>query len=240
MAALKKEISKGPRTRGSTAQVVYENLKTSILDLSLTPGSPLDEVSLSEQFDMSRTPIREALVRLVAEGLVKTLPNRNTVVAAIEFEQLPVYFEALTLMYRVTTRAAALHRDDSHLSEIRAFAAGYVDAVEGRDALAMIEANRNFHMAIARAGGNPYFTSLFDRLLDEGRRILRLYYQSFDDQLPQQYVQEHSAMITAIEVRDADRADTLAAGHAAQIVKQIQSYINREGVSGAKLTDREK
>lgn len=230
--------AKSSRQRGSTAQVVYDQLKRSILDLTLLPGSPLDEVSLSEQFDMSRTPIREALVRLVAEGLVKTLPNRNTVVAAIDFEQLPVYFEALALMYRATTRAAALHRREEHMGAIRQFEAAYADAVGKRDALTMIQANRDFHMAIAEAGGNSYFTGLFGRLLDEGRRILRLYYHSFDDRLPQQYVEEHSDMVAAIAARDAERADRLAAAHADQIVRQIQSYIRREGVIETELADR--
>ncbi|WEK03383.1 MAG: GntR family transcriptional regulator [Candidatus Devosia phytovorans] len=223
------------RVRGQGARTVYETLRTAILDLSLEPGSPLDEVTLSERFDMSRTPIREALVRLVAEGLAKTLPNRNTVVATIDFEQLPVYFEALTLMYRVTTRSAAVHWRAEHISTIRAFAANYAGTVSAHDALGMIQTNRDFHMAIAEAGGNPYFTGLFGRLLDEGRRILRLYYQSFDDNLPHRYVDEHEEMILAIEARDADRADQLAAAHAAQIVRQIQSYIARGTVSGISL-----
>ena len=219
------------RVRGSGAQTVYLELRQAILDLSLEPGSSLDEVTLSEQFEMSRTPIREALVRLVAEGLAKTLPNRNTVVASIDFAQLPVYFEALTLMYRVTTRAAAVHHTAEHILVIRQFEADYAKAVGARDALSMIQANRDFHVAIADAGGNVYFTSLFKRLLDEGRRILRLYYKSFDDRLPKQYVEEHSHMVEAIEARDAARADTLATEHAAQIVRQIQSYIDRDTVS---------
>lgn len=216
------------RVRGSGAQTVYERVRQAILDLTLEPGSPLDEVQLSEQFDMSRTPIREALVRLVAEGLATTLPNRNTIVSAIDFVRLPVYFEALTLMYRVTTRGAAVHRSDADLGRIIGFKGAYAAAVEAREALAMIQANRDFHVAIAEAGGNVYFTQLFSRLLDEGRRILRLYYQSFDDKLPRQYVDEHEGIVAAIVAQDADLADDLAAGHAAQIVRQIQSYIARD------------
>ena len=230
------EASTGkPRVRGQGARTVYDTLRQAILELSLEPGSPLDEASLSERFDMSRTPIREALVRLVAEGLAKTLPNRNTVVATIDFEQLPVYFEALTLMYRVTTRAAAVHRRDEHLAMIREHAQHYAASVAQYDALGMIQTNRDFHMAIAEAGGNPYFNTLFGRLLDEGRRILRLYYRSFDDKLPRRYVDEHEDIVRAIEARDAEHADRLAAGHAAQIVRQIQSYIDRSTVSGIAL-----
>lgn len=236
MAEPKPESENEPvRVRGRGAQTVYEKLRKSILELTLEPGSPLDEVSLSEQFDMSRTPIREALVRLSAEGLVTTLPNRNTIVSTIDFVQLPIYFEALTLMYRVTTRGAAVHRRDIDLVSIRRLATAYAEAVEDRDALRMIQTNRDFHVAIAHAAGNSYFTGLFSRLLDEGRRILRLYYQSFEDTLPRQYVDEHEAMIGAIETDDPDLTDKLATEHADQIVRQIQSYIARDTTSRISL-----
>ncbi len=225
------------RARGTGAQTVYEKLRRSILELELEPGSPLDEVRLATQFALSRTPIREAMVRLSAEGLVTTLPNRNTIVSAIDFVRLPVYFEALTLMYRVTTRAAALHHRAEHLVTIRGHQAAFADAVERRDALAMIGSNRDFHAAIAEAGGNFYFTSLFSRLLDEGRRILRLYYSTFDDRLPRQYVDEHEAMVVAIEAGDAELCDRLGAAHAAQIVRQIQSYLARDTSAGISLQE---
>lgn len=224
--------------RGAGVQTVYDELRTAIVNLELPPGSPLDEVRLSQQFAMSRTPIREALVRLVADGLATTLPNRSTVVAPIDFEKLPVYFEALTLMYRVTTRAAALRRTPAHLAAIRDAQAAYVVAVNDNDAVGMISTNRDFHLAIAEAGGNSYFTRWFSRLLDEGRRLLRLYYYaSFDDHLPRKYVDEHEAMIRAIEKGDAEKCDTIAGQHAAQIVRQIQSYIARDVTATMRLGD---
>jgi len=226
------------RPRGSGAQTVYERLRQSILELALTPGSPLDEVGLSEEFGMSRTPVREALVRLAAEGLVTTLPNRNTIVTPIDFTQLPVYFEALTLMYRVTTRSAAIHHREEDLIAIRSQQAAFAQAVRRRDALGMIGANRDFHVAIAQAGGNPYFTALFTRLLDEGRRLLRLYYSTFEDRLPRQYVNEHEAMVEAIAARQEDLCERLGAMHAEQIVKQIKSYLDRSTVSGIRIEDR--
>ncbi|OLP54362.1 AsnC family transcriptional regulator [Rhizobium rhizosphaerae] len=215
------------RTRGSGTQSVYAALRNEILSMVLGPGSPLDEVRLSERFGMSRTPIREALVKLAADGLVTTLPNRNTIVAPIDFAELPTYFEALTLMYRVTTRAAASRGNAQVMEEILAQQRAFAEAVTARDAYAMIEANREFHVAIARLGGNPYYTTFFARLLDEGRRILRLYYQTFDDRLPRQYVEEHEQMIAAIAAGDVEEADRLATAHAAQIVRQIQDYVAR-------------
>ncbi len=142
-------------------------------------------------------------------------------------------------MYRVTTRAAALRRTPGDLVAIRRHQAAYAEAVRHSDAKAMIGTNRDFHIAIAEAGGNSYFTSLFGRLLDEGRRLLRLYYYApLDDHLPRKYVDEHEAMVKAIERGDADRCDALAAAHAGQIVRQIQSYIARDVTAPMRLDDK--
>ena len=221
------------RKRGSGAQMVYDILRDEILDLVLAPGSPIEEVQISERLKMSRTPVREALVRLAGEGLVSTLPNRSTVVSQIDFLNLHHFFDALTLMYRVTTRKAAEFHKPADIEIIRAHQAAYAAAVDDKNALAMISTNRDFHAAIAVAGRNPYYLSLFLRLLDDGRRLLRLYYQSFDDNLPRRYVAEHDEMIAAIAARDVGECDRLATAHADQIVQQIQKLIiseNRDAV----------
>ena len=216
------------RKRGSGVKHVYDVLRDEIIDLHLAPGSPIDEIMLAERFAMSRTPIREALVRLASEGLVTTLPNRSTLVSNIDFLNLQSFFDALSLMYRVTTRLAAQHHQPADLDLIRAHQADFAKAVAQQDALAMIATNRAFHASISEAGRNSYFDSLFKRLLDEGRRILRLYYSSFDDKLPQEYVREHEDMITAIAARDVGTADRLASIHADQIVRQIQHMIAQD------------
>ena len=220
--------------RGFGVQKVHSVLRKEIIEMTLAPGEPLDETRLSERFQMSRTPVREALVRLATEGLVTTLPNRNTIVSTIEFEKLPVYFDALTLMYRVTTRLAAMHRTEADIARIRLESARFDAAVEAEDALEMIGSNRDLHVAIAEAGRNPYYTELFTRLLDAGRRILRIYYSTFNDRLPRQYVNEHALMLEAIIARDADLADQLAADHAAQIIGQIQTFLASD--VGARIT----
>ncbi|MFY8107153.1 MAG: GntR family transcriptional regulator [Elstera sp.] len=217
--------ARSPAPRGSASPVIYEALKQDILNLSLAPGAPLDETSLSERFGTSRTPVREALVRLVAEGLASTLPNRNTIVAMLDFASLPPYLDALTLMYRVSTRLAAERRTVEDLDAISAAQARFTEAVAREDALAMLHTNRDFHLAIAAAGQNPYYTEFFARLLNEGMRLLRLYYRRFDDRLPPRYVDEHDGLIEAIAMQNPDLAECLGGEHAMQIVTQLQSLM---------------
>ena len=217
------------RKRGVGAKLIYDTLRDEILDLILQPGEPVDEAGLAERFAMSRTPVREALVRLAGEGLVTMLPNRSTVVAQIDFPNLYAFFDALTLMYRVTTRLAAEFHEAGDLELIRARQEVFSNAVVAGDTAAMIACNRDFHVAIAEAGRNAYYTQLFARLLDEGRRILRLYYYpTFEARLPHPYIMEHEAIIAAVAARDVALCDRLAAEHADKIVKQIQDMIARD------------
>lgn len=211
--------------RGFGVQRVYGILRQEIIEMKLEPGQALDETRLSERFNTSRTPVREALVLLAAEGLATALPNRNTIVSTINFEQLPPYFDALTLMYRVTTRLAAMNRNDADIEKMREHSARFDAALDNHDALEMIGSNRDLHVAIAEAGRNYYYTEFFGRMLDAGRRILRIYYRSFGDHLPREFADEHEEMIRAIAVQDADLAEKLATQHAAQIVGKIQSFL---------------
>lgn len=217
------------RKRGTGARFVYDTLRDEILDLVLMPGAAIDEAGLADRLAMSRTPIREALVRLAAEGLVTLLPNRSTIVSQIDFPNLHHFFDALTLMYRMTTRHAAQFHDANDLARIHRVQQSFARAVLAGNTAQMILLNRDFHVAIAEAGRNPYYLQLFSRLLDEGRRILRLYYYpSFEPRLPHPYIQEHEAILSAIATRDVDTCDRLAKEHADKIVRQIQDILSRD------------
>lgn len=220
------DVERPAHQRGFGVSNVYQALKRDILDMTMAPGEQLDETGLSLRFGLSRTPVREALVKLVAEGLATTLPNRNTIVSTLDFSGLPAYLDALVLMYRVTTRLAAERRKASDIVRLRETQAQFAAAVHGADAVAMIETNLAFHLAIGEAGYNKYYIELFARLLNEGTRLLRLYYRTFEDQLPPEYVDEHEEIIAAIEARDLDAADRIATRHAMQIVNQLKRFMS--------------
>ncbi len=213
--------------RGQGAVRVYRSLREDILSLTIAPGELLDEVQIGRRFQLSRSPVREALIRLASEGLVKTLPNKSTMVAPLNLEEFPAYIDSLDLVQRATTRLAAQLRSEGELAEIKARQADFEAALAARDVLAMIESNRAFHLAISEAAENRYLTQFHARLLDEGRRFLRLYFRSFDDSLPPEFRDEHVQIIDAIEARDADLAERLAHEHTQQVGNRFLDYFAR-------------
>lgn len=222
---VKKNKTSEPRSRGKGALRVYNKLREDILRMELLPGELLDEVEIGKQFNLSRSPVREALIRLSAEGLIKTLPNKSTLVAPLNIAEFSQFIDALDLMQRATSRLAAKLRSDEDLQNIKDQQAKFEEAVANCDVLAMIEANRNFHVAISEAGNNSYFTLFYVRLLDDGRRMLRLYFRSFGDTLPSEFAGEHHQLIKAIEDRDEDRAEQLAHLHTVQVSDQFLSSL---------------
>ena len=103
------------RAKGSGWKSVYDTLRAEILSLELRPGQLLDETTLADRFEMSRSPVREALIRLAGEDLVVTLPNRSTIVAPLELATFPKYIDALDIAQRINTRLAAECRSDEDL-----------------------------------------------------------------------------------------------------------------------------
>ncbi len=225
------------RVRGTGAAEVYGRLREEILDLTLAPGTALDEAGLSARFGLSRSPVREALIRLSAEGLVLTLPNRSTLVAPFDVQMLPPYLDALDLMQRSTTRLAAVHRRSADLARIDARCEAFEQAAARHDALAMIETNREFHLAIAEAGRNPYLTSLYRRLLDEGRRMMRLYFDHLDDTPPDTSRAEHRALVDAISARDADTAERVAHAHALDFARRFMEFLSQSPSRAVNVAD---
>jgi len=218
----------GKRAKGAGWKGVYETLRTEILALTLRPGQLLDETSLAERFGLSRSPVREALIRLAAEELVVTLPNRSTIVAPIELASFPKYVDALDIAQRMTARLAAELRTDQDLAAMASRQRRFEAAVKSGDHLAMSQANKEFHMAIAAAGRNPYFTAFYEKLLDQGRRMLHLHFE-YLEQTREGYLltDEHHAMLAAIKARDVARADTLAHDHTRQFRDSFIDFMKK-------------
>ena len=224
------------RTTANGKARVHAALREDILSMKSPPGAFLDENGIAARFGVSRSPVREALIRLEADGLVSAMPNRTAVVSPVDLAGFPQYMDALDLAQRAVTRLAALHRNEDDLRRIRAAQDVFESRRAARDAPAMVDANRVFHAEISWAGGNPYLTSFYLRLLDDGRRILRIFFRSFQDDLPPKFSREHSAMIRAIAARDPDRAERTAAAHARHVRDRFAEMICARDLADVSIT----
>ncbi|MEX3815378.1 GntR family transcriptional regulator [Paraburkholderia sp. BR13439] len=225
-------MSKGTETESTVrrhgGRYIYEELRKQILTLKLKPGAPLDEVSLAAQFGLSRSPVRDALARLISEGLVTILPNRTTLVTPFEIEEFPKYISALDLIQRAVTRLAAQHRTEEDLKRIRMADEEYMQAVESGDFQAMSETNKALHIAIAHAANNPYFIGYYERLLGEGQRLLHLHFDfTVTSPTATKLGRDHAEMIDAIAQRDADEAEKLAHEHTMLFQKRFLDYMRQ-------------
>ena len=221
------EATSGAKRHGG--RYIYEELRKQILTLKLKPGVPLDEVSLAAQFGLSRSPVRDALARLISEGLVTILPNRTLLVTPFEIEEFPNYISALDLIQRAVTRLAAQHRTDEDLVRIRAADAAYLDAVSAGDFQAMSETNKALHMAIAEAGKNPYFISYYEKLLGEGQRLLHLHFDYIVSTATSSTSlgRDHDEIVDAIEARDPDEAEKAAHEHTMLFQRRFLAYLQQ-------------
>lgn len=224
-------VKTGKSAKGFGAVAIYETLRDEILSLALEPSCLVDEASLAKRFGVSRSPVREALVRLVSESLLQTLPNKGTIVAPLRIEEFPQYVDALDLVQRAVTRLAAVHRSNTDLQHIHEAQDRFARCVEDGDVLGMILLNREFHLAIAKAANNRYLEQIYRRLLDDGRRSLRLYFKSYNDALPKEMIDNHEHIIDAIAKQDADLSERLASEHTQEMQQRFLEYLGSRQTS---------
>ncbi len=140
---------------------------------------------------------------------------------------------------RMNTRLAAQLRSEADLHRIAARQADFVAAVASGQHLAMSDANKAFHMAIAEAGRNPHLSAFYDRLLTQGRRMLHLHFD-FLERAEGGYLltDEHDAMLEAIRARDVERADALAQAHTRQFQASFLDFIRTNFLRGVAFAPR--
>ncbi len=146
--------------RGSTVQWIEASLMDDIAAGVLEPGERLDEVRLTVRFGVSRTPVREALSRLVAQGVLVPGEKRGVRVAEYTREQLAQIFEAMHEIEATCARMASQRLTLLSRAEIEAAQAECVAAAKAGDIPAYLRANEHFHRAIYKATGNPYIADI--------------------------------------------------------------------------------
>jgi DNA-binding GntR family transcriptional regulator len=153
------------------AQVVYEALRRAIISVRFAPGEPLEELQLCKTYKVSRTPVREALIRLASEDLVELEPNRGAKVAALQFVDVVDHYEAMDIFQPLICHFAAVRRTPDDLAAIKNCIDEFRQALAQRNAEAIILANFNLHGVIAAASHNRSLEKAYRRMLTDKLRI---------------------------------------------------------------------
>jgi DNA-binding GntR family transcriptional regulator len=228
--------------KGRGRDHVYESLKRRIVTLGLAPGEEIEEAAVVEELGVSRTPVREALVKLAGDGLVLLMPNRGARVMPMDLAHVQEHLEAFDLMQRVATRWAAIRRADKDAERIGKLAAEFEEQQQRNDPLGMTDANFRFHEAIGLACGNATVAKFYTHLLSEGLRVARLAMayecygsaQAFNEHISK-ILTEHRLIVEAIRLRDADTAERLAASHSGLARKRVLEYLSVNLADGLSL-----
>jgi len=197
----------------SVVDHVYTALRERILSGDLPRASKLRQVSLAEEMGVSRTPLREALRRLAAEGLVDFSPNRGATVSELDFGDMRHAWAARVALEPGAARLAAERRDPDGVAAMREAIADQrsADGERGQS----FSANRAFHLALAAASGNPHLTR-FAEMLWVPRIGVPIYAaQAAEPAGPSAWADEHERIADAIEGGDADAAERLTRAHVA-------------------------
>lgn len=207
-------------TFSRTADRVYEELKARILSLQAEPGSVVDEAQIVKDTGLSRTPVREAIIRLVSEGLLQR-DGRQILVSAFEVGQLRAFFEAMTVLARSVHRMAAVRRSEDQLRTIHGALLAFEKVAVTCCELDLNKANHAFHLAIASAADSRFLKRAYEEILVESLKLSRQCFAEGENTSALQrvhvdrIVEDHRAIYDAIALRDADEADRLIATHSA-------------------------
>ena len=199
---------------------VEGRIREAILRLKLRPGQVLDEARLSDELAVSRTPVREAIIKLIADGLV-IRDGRKAKVAPLDFDEVPKLFDALLISSRMVHRLAAEFRTEADLEEINRTLLDFEKSVSSGGGVDRSEANLLFHQAIARAAHNRYFADFYDQALIGTIRMARACFansglnETSDDLAAHlaETKRQHRAIQAAIQDRNVEAADEMAVEH---------------------------
>lgn len=215
----------------SVMERAYNQIKSRIMTLELAPGAAIDDLSLSEELGISRTPAREALFRLVSEGLVVVESGRSGfTVKPLEIFDLSALFEAHMVAARAIARLVAVRRSDADIARLRTADDRVVQAIELKLPADVASANADLHRLEASIAKNGYLCGLACSIHDHGQRLGYLAFGGETDwaRLEDHFrrVQtDHAELIDAYQAKDADHAESVAARHVHLFRDRIMAFI---------------
>ena len=221
-SSVAQSVRRSGRPRGATAASrIYSDLRTELVSLRRRPGEPISEAEIALSYGVSRTPVREAILKLSDEGLLEIFPQSGIFVSRIPVAALPEAIIIRKALEETTARLAAERATSSQILVLRSILARQREAEAAGDRDAFHQADESFHGTIADVAGYPGIWRLIQQVKVHVDRYRRL-------TLPQagrigRTITEHEAILGAIEAHDPDRARAAMETHLERLLKDISA-----------------
>ena len=209
-------------------QACQEALIHRILSLDIQPGSTLDETLLSEEYGLSRTPLREVFQKLAGDGYLAQSENRGTKVSSMDLTSMRNFFQSAPMIYAAVARLAAENANAKQVEGLKYAQSLFRRAGEESETQDMAMHNHRFHRIIGEMAGNPYLSPSLNRLLIDHTRMSQMFYKPINSKerlLVWEACDQHDAMIEAIEKRDSGAVVNLTIEHWELSRDKIEKFV---------------
>jgi len=207
-------------------QKVYRVLKESIVKGFLEPGTKLLENKIAEEMHVSRTPVREAMQKLVAEGFVKTTPNQTMVVTEVSPDDVKEVLQIRGVLEGLAAHITAKKINGQEIDELEKIIAQMSLYITKKDLLSYCKVDDEFHDLILNICGNKWIIQIRDNL---GSFIYRFRIKSLS--VPgrlKSSLEEHRKIMESLKKHNPEEADRLSQGHMENTLKNILKNVVKE------------
>lgn len=197
--------------RLSAKDIIYRTVCEWIITGVMQPGEKISDLELANYFNVSRTPVREALQHLENQKLVYVRPGRATVVAELDLDDIEKCYRPLAEVQALAAELACARLTEEGLRELEQTYAGFVSACRDNDAAAAIACDNRFHEIILRMAGNEYIEDFSRLMILHVQRIKYHYFHS--DRMRKASESEHGEIVRAMQARDGEWARRAVRSH---------------------------
>ncbi|MGP4111493.1 GntR family transcriptional regulator [Streptomyces sp. 4N509B] len=210
--------------RSRLADQAYELIKDRILSRQLLPGQRLSVPALAQELNLSRSPIREAVQRLVQEGLSTERPHQGAVVASADLSALVDLYQVRAELEGLSAELAATRGDAELAASLERIHADHRTAYETNAAAEVIRADTAFHARVLAASGNPELVRILQPVLQR----MSLAMVAGGESWPAHALTEHQAVLDAIRAGDGALARARMTDHVARVRERLLSRLHEE------------
>lgn len=205
---------------------VFKRIRAEILSCAIAPGQTLHESDLAKRFQMSKSPIRDALMRLEAEQLVIVMPRKGYRVAPVSISDAAELFEFRALMEETAARLTTSSAKDAELADLDRYRS--LRSWGGGDDF--VAYNRAFHLALAQLCPNRRISKTSQDLIEQFDRLVLISVSVADGRWADVLIAEHNAILDHVQAREASKAGQLIRRHIERARRRVMGSLSQSAI----------